>query len=212
VTDDQYDDILSKAMPPSTDSPQEDDASLQDVANLLWEANQSAPPLREDPIAAMLGLVPDPAYALDSSKLKQARKQAGLQISDLVSRLSARGWTVDRADLFRWENQSANDVSPALIKALSEEMRTGSDQLTTKQPRAIPAAVEHVLNSPVFAGLVERWAKAQNVSRSLATSQLESRMLATVYRGSNAGADQMLRSLEALLIATENPEKPAREH
>lgn len=211
MTDDQQEDILDKAVVASASPAQGDTAPLQNIADLLWEANQGAPPLREDPIAAMLGLVPDPSYALDCSKLKQARKRAGLQISDVIARLSARGWTVDRADLFRWENQSAGDVAPALIKALAEETGTSSDQLVTKQPRAVPAAIERALDSPLFAGLVERWAKVQNVSRSLAASELESRMLATVYRGDDADADQMVQSLEALVSATEDAEESRRE-
>ncbi len=212
MTDNQQEDILDRAAAPgSASSTQGDTASLRNIADLLWEANQGAPPLREDPIAAMLGLVPDPSYALDSSKLKQARKRAGLQISDLVARLSARGWTVDKADLFRWENRSTSDAAPALIKALADEVGISSDQLITKQPRAVPAAIVLALKSPLFAGLVERWAKVQNVSGSLATSELESRMLATVYRGEHADADQMVQALEALVTATEDAEKSRRE-
>lgn len=210
MTEDQQD-ILDTALAAEASPAQEETSSLRNIADLLWEANQGAPPLREDPIAAMLGLVPDTSYALDSGKLKQARKRAGLQISDLIARLSARGWTVDRADLYRWENQSTSDAAPALIKALAEETGINPDQLVTKQPRAVPAAITHALESPRFAGIVERWAKVQNVSRSLATSELESRMLATVYRGDDADADQMLQALQALVTATEDAEETRRE-
>lgn len=204
MTEDQHEDILdNRKAEQGASSTREDAASLRDIADLLWESNQGAPPLREDPIAAMLGLIPDRSYALDSSKLKQARKRAGLQLSDLVARLADRGWTLDRADLFRWENQSTADVAPAMIKALAEETGTNPDQLVTKQPRAIPAAIASALESPLFASLVERWARVQNVSPGLATSELESRMLATVYRGDNADTDQMVQSLEALVAAAE---------
>ena len=212
MTEDQHEDILeNREAVHGASSVREDAASLRDIADLLWESNQGAPPLREDPIAAMLGLVPDPSYALDPSKLKQARKRADLQLSDLVARLSARGWTLDRADLFRWENQSTADVAPAMIKALAEETGTSSDQLVTKQPRAIPTAIARALESPLFTGLVERWARVQNVSPSLATSELESRMLATVYRGDEADTDQMVQSLEALVTAAEDAGESRRE-
>lgn len=210
MTEDQPD-ILDTAQAAHASSDQGEAASRRNIANLLWEANQGAPPLREDPIAAMLGLVPDPSYALDSGKLKQARKRAGLQISDLVARLATRGWTVDKADLFRWENQSTSDVAPALIKALAEETGNGPDQLVTQQPRAVPAAITRALQSPRFAGIVERWARVQNVSQGLATSELESRMLAMVYRGDEADADQMMAALEALVSTTEDAEEPYRE-
>lgn len=212
MTDNQQDDILERSGAAITDPAEaKRTASLQDTANLLWEANQGAPPLREDPTAAMLGLVPDPSYALDPDKLKQARKRVGLQLSDLVGRLQGRGWSVNRGDLFRWESQSASDVAPAMIKALAEETGTTPDQLATQQPRTVPAAIVQVLESSFFPALVERWARVQNVSRALATSQLESRMLATVYRGDDADADQMVQSLEALVAATEDAQEPRRE-
>ncbi len=210
MTEDQQD-ILDTAPAASSSSNQEETSSLRNIANLLWEAGQGAPPPREDPIAAMLGLVPDPSYALDSSKLKQARKRARLQISDLVARLSERGWTVDKADLFRWENRSTSDVAPALIKALAEETGISPDQLVTRQPRAVPAAITRALESPRFAGIVERWARVQNVSQGLATSELESRMLAMVYRGGDADGDQMVAALEALVAATEDAAESRRE-
>lgn len=212
MTDNQQEDILEQSAAASIDPAEaERTASLQDIASLLWEANQSAPPLREDPTAAMLGLVPDPSYALDPGKLKQARNRAGLGISDLAARLAARGWTVSRADLFRWESQATGDAAPAMIKALAEETGASSDQLVTRQPRTLPPAVARVLESSLFSALVERWASIQNVSSGLAASQLESRMLATVYRGDDADAGQMVQSLEALVAATEDIQEPRRE-
>ena len=209
MTEDQQDDRPSG--PGSTSAGFEDDASLKNVADLLWEGSHGAPPLREDPVAAMLGLLPDPAYALDSAKLKRARKVARLQTSDLVARLTTRGWTVDNTDLFRWENQSTADVAPALIKALAEETGTNSDLLVTKQPKKVPSAIAAALGSPLFFSLTERWARLQNVTQSLARSELESRMLTTVYRGDDADTDQMLQSLEALVTASENAKEPHRE-
>ena len=212
MTDNQQKDILERSVAASTDPAEaERTSSLQNIANLLWEANQSAPPLQEDPTAAMLGLVPDPSYALDPAKLKQARSRAGLGISELAARLAARGWTVSRADLFQWESSATGDAAPAMIKALAEETGISSDQLVTRQPRTVPPAVARVLESSLFSALVERWARVQNVSRGLATSQLESRMLATVYRGDAADADQMVQSLEALVMATEGIQEPRRE-
>ena len=212
MTDNQQEDILERSVAASADPAEaERTASLRDIANLLWEANQSAPPLREDPTAAMLGLVPDPSYALDPGKLKQARNRAGLGISELAGRLAARGWTVARADLFRWESHPSGDVAPAMIKALAEETGSSSDQLVTRQPRTVPPAIASVLESHPFSALVERWARVQNVSRGLAASQLESRMLATVYRGDDADANQMVQSLEALVAATEDIQEPRRE-
>src|SRR4051794_3759552 len=65
---------------------------LLDVADLLWEAAHGAPPLEQDSVAAMLGLVPDSSRSLNQSALKQAIQAAGLKPSTLAQKLSDRGW------------------------------------------------------------------------------------------------------------------------
>lgn len=178
--------------------------SLIEVADLLWEAGHGAPPLKSDPVAALLGLNPDPRCALDPKALARARKNARLKASELADRLVARGWEVQGRDVFRWENQSATDVAPALIKAIAEETGTNIDLLTMSQPSAVEhEVVAAVTRSPGFEGLVDRWARFQGVSRALAASALESRMLATVHRGDRPDAEQLLQSLDALVTAVE---------
>src|ERR1700674_5320284 len=71
-----------------------DFSSLTEVADLMWEAGHGAPPLNADPVAAMLGLIPDPQVGLDSRALSRARKNAKLKPSDISERLLARGWDV----------------------------------------------------------------------------------------------------------------------
>ena len=181
---------------------------LADVADLLWQAAQGAPPLEEDPVAAMLGLVPDPDFTLDRNALTRARKNAGLKIGQVSDRLRERGWDVGRNDVFRWENQTAVDVPPALIQALAATLRVEPQRLI-----ATEIAPEHsgvyaaVRRSPVFQSLVERWARATNTPFAIASSSLEARMLATVHRGSIPDAEQLLGSLEGLVVAVEQGEK-----
>lgn len=81
-------------------------ASLMDVADLLWEAGHGAPPLEADPVAAMLGLIPDPHVALDSRAMSRARKNAKLKTSDVAERLRTRGWDIAVRDVFQWETQA----------------------------------------------------------------------------------------------------------
>lgn len=98
-------------------------ASLIDVAELLWEAGHEAPPLEADPVAAMLGLIPDPRLGLDPRAMSRARKNAKLKPSDIAGRLQTRGWDIAVRDVFfQWENQTDANVAPALIKAISEAL------------------------------------------------------------------------------------------
>jgi transcriptional regulator with XRE-family HTH domain len=178
--------------------------SLMEIADLLWEAGHGAPPLESDPVAAMLGLVPDPQFTLDPKALRRTRMSAGLKASELAHRLAARGWDVDRRDVFRWESRSATDVSPALIEAIADQTGTTADRLTASRGSLpLSESVVPVIHTPRFQGLVERWARIQGVSPRLAASALESRMLATVHRGDHPDVEQLLRSLEALVKAIE---------
>jgi transcriptional regulator with XRE-family HTH domain len=183
----------------------EEEASLVDVADLLWEAAHGAPPLDSDPVAAMLGLVPDPGCALDPNALRRVRKNAKLAASQLADRLTARGWDVQAKDVVRWENQSSTDVVPALIKAIAEETGTAMERLTrTEVASTETAQLTEVTESPAFQKLVERWVKLQGVPRALAVSALVSRMNATVHRGDRPDAEQLLQSLDALVTALES--------
>ena len=171
-----------------------------------------APPLESDPVAAMLGLLPDPRWALDPTALTGARKAAGLKTRELADRLVARGWDVESRDVFRWETRSTTDVSPALIQAIAEVTGTNPDRLTTSQGESpMQKYVAAATRTRQFHGLVERWARLQGVSARMAASALESRMLATVQRGDHPDTDQLLQSLDALVTAMEAGEGSQRE-
>jgi transcriptional regulator with XRE-family HTH domain len=187
--------------------PVPDNSELEDlveVADLLWEAGQGAPPLQDDPIAAMLGLVPDPNQALDPKALKSARMKAGLSPSQLAQRLTERGWEVNQAKVAGWEGRSSDEVHPALIKAIAEETQTSIDRLTTKREATSHGkTIAAVVRSDRFADLKARWARLRGVPSEMAESMLVSRMNAAVHRGDHPSEEQLLANLEALLGAIE---------
>lgn len=196
--------LVNAKRPPLDREDETEVESLIEVADLLWEAGHGAPPLASDPVAAMLGLIPDRRVSLDSNALARARQNAKLRPSELVNRLRARGWDVQGRDVFQWETQPASDLAPALIRAIAEEIGTDMDRITTTRPTdAEPTAVATVTRSRAFEALVERWARVQGMSRAMAASVLEARMLTTVHRGDRPDADQLLRSLDALVTAVE---------
>lgn len=181
--------------------------SLIDVAETLWDTSHGAPPAEEDPVAAMLGLVPDRHSALNPKELVRLRKLAGLKVGQLADRLNARGWEVKAPDVFRWENKSAIDVAPALIAAIAEEIGASAAQITTDMAGEREEADE-LRRNPRFKELAAKWAELQNLSFELATSALYSRALATVHRGQHPDTEQMLDSLEALVKALEGKSEP----
>lgn len=180
--------------------------ALLDAGDLVWEAAHTAPPLEEDPVAAMLGVVPDPGFQLDAAALVRACKASSVKPTALAARLSARGWQVDTTDVFRWQTRAAPDVPPALIKAIAEEVRIDPDRLVAKaepKPNTLRAVAEDVAATPRFRDLAQRFAQIQRMSPTMAVSALQSRMLATVHRGDEPDKAQMLASVEELVRALE---------
>lgn len=185
-------------------SEREELMSLADASDALWLSAQGAPPLADDPVAAILGLIPDRECSLDSKALTRARKRAGLKVSDVAARLRTRGWTTQDADVFRWENRSAADVTPAVVQAIAEILGTPLESLILKPESDTNGSLfAEIRQHPLFEQLVSRWARARNVPRAVAIAALESRMVATVHRGADPDADQLLLSLDALVTAFE---------
>ncbi|MGN7970199.1 hypothetical protein [Microbacterium sp. 22296] len=179
---------------------------LVEAADLAWSSAQGAPALEDDPVAAVLGLVPDPEIELDGPAFVAARKRAGLTVSDLALRLTARGWDVTSKEVFAWESQRNAPKVPALINALANEVGTDPDRLRRRSgedPERSKLAA--VMSSAAFKNLAERWARLQGTTIALASSALESRMLAAVHRGGAPEAEVLLDSLEAMVSAVEEP-------
>ncbi len=182
----------------------QESVALAETADLLWLAARGAPALADDPVAAMLGLVPDRECSLESSALSRVRKRAGLTVSDIAARLQARGWDFQGRDVFRWETRSASDVAPAVVQAIADILNARIEDLIT-DPSSAPGQDQfaEIRRHQMFVQLADRWARVRHVSRAVAAAALESRMAATVYRGERPDTEQMLRSLEALVSSVE---------
>jgi hypothetical protein len=196
-------------MPRSRNDPSETRATepieLLDIADLLWEAAHGAPPLERDPVAAMLGLVPDSARSLSGAALRQALRTAELQVSTLAQKLSDRGWNVATRDVFNWQTRDDVVVPPALVQAIAEVTSVAPEKLTIDRGESPTRnALKSVTASAKFQALAKRWARLRGTTTDLGASALESRLAATVFRGSQPDEAQMLASLEALVAAIES--------
>lgn len=180
---------------------------MLEVDDLAWESAHGAPPLQSDPVAAMLGLVPDASFRLDSTAFTQQCSRKQVRPTKLAERLRARGWKVDAEDVFRWQTSVASDASPALIGAIAEELGISPDRLVAPpaaKQAALDSVAELVTATKRFGELVQRFALTQRISPSMAQTMLRTRMLATVQRGNEPEVEQMLESLEALVRALES--------
>jgi transcriptional regulator with XRE-family HTH domain len=179
-------------------------AELVDTADMLWLSAQGAPPLEDDPVAAMLGLIPDAECSLDARALSQARRRVGMTVSQVAERLQGRGWEVQTGDVFRWEQGSTSDVAPAVVEAVADILNVSVESLI-----ASPALgsrqdfLADIRRNSLFEQLVDRWARIRRVSRAAAAAALESRLVATVHRGDRPDPEQLLRSLDVLVSSLE---------
>lgn len=191
-----------------SDRDREELAGIVDTVDALWLSAQGAPALADDPVAAMLGLLPDSECRLSSAALSRARKRAQLSISDVAARLRQRGWEFDKTDVFRWETRTATDVPPAVVQAVADILGSPVDDLiSASSPASLPDHLGAVRMHPLFEQLVDRWAQARRVSHAVAAATLESRMLATVHRGEHPDTEQLLRSLDALVASVEQADR-----
>jgi len=199
--------------PLNLDNSQQTEAeALTALADLLWEEAHGAPPVKDDPVAAMLGLVPDSSRALDGKALRNALRAAGMNVSELARKLSDRGWEVATRDVFSWQARDSTTVPPALIQAIADVIGRDPDRLTIDRGQSqSQRAFEAVAATARFRELAERWARLRRTSADLAAAALEARLAASVFRGTRPDTDQMLASLEALVTALEQRE-PGESH
>lgn len=163
---------------PTTTRPDEvpEDAwrEVRQLARLQsWLEVPGPPPLTQDPVAAMLGLVPDAGRVLDGSAIKRARTRAGLRVSEVAERLRAYGWQVTSAEVRDWEARPGQVVAPALSLRVAGVLGTHVDEITQPAGRAISEAVTE---DPRWLSVVERFARLLD----LPAVQSESRLIAAL--------------------------------
>jgi hypothetical protein len=182
---------------------------LDEVTKALLEGavrlglGDEVPPLDQDPVAAMLGLIADPNVVLSPRAFTTVRRRAGLAPSELASRLRDRGWDVSAADLTRWQSSAPTDLTPALLSAVAEELDVPVASITA-EGAARPEWLAALVTTASFVELTGRWARARSLSAPIAASMLESRLLATVNRGERPESEALLASLETYVAAIED--------
>ncbi|KQV06692.1 hypothetical protein [Leifsonia sp. Root112D2] len=179
----------------------EDTRELLEVAELL-RLDNDVPPLEQDPVAAMLGLIVDPSVVLSSRAFTTARRNSGIAPSALAAKLRDRGWQVSAADVARWQSHAPTDLTPALLAAVADELHTELGTITDSAP-ARPDWLIAATATGKFANLSTRWARLKSLSLPAASAILESRLLATVNRGDRPETDDLLETLDAFVSTLE---------
>ncbi len=192
---------------------------LAAVEAALFDHAHGAPALEEDPVAAMLGLVPDANLSLDGAALKRARTKAALKVSEVARALTEEGWDITTAEVASWESHTGTVLAPVMLQSVAALVSTSVESITTDRTvapdsagavggSASERAIDAVTATSAFQELTRRFAALQGLSRTVAASTLRSRALATVHRGDEPDAAQWLQTLEAFVTALETRDEP----
>lgn len=168
---------------------------LAKVENLL--SIRQAPPLEQDPVAAMLGLIPDPNVVVDGSAIKRLRGK--VSVSQIAARLQASGWDVSAADVRDWQARPGVVLPPALLERLANVMGVTVEGITRRAGSLVAA---DVATSPRWHSLVARFAALLNVSPGAAQPRLVGALVGARYR--NESPESYLEAAEAYVAALEN--------
>jgi len=175
---------------------------LADIADAAWVSTRGAPPVEEDPIAAMLGIAPTPGLAIDPAAFKQARVRSGLNVSQLRDRLAQRGWQVSNGEIASWQSREGIELLPALLQDIGDALSVSADSFTVTRVSDAPTIHTILRKSDWFVALVEQWQTLRHVARSVAEAQLLTRATATVHRGEEPDVDQIRELLEHLVASS----------
>jgi transcriptional regulator with XRE-family HTH domain len=153
-------------------------------------AGAQVPVRADDPVALMLGLVPDPAVVVNGRKLAAARKRAHLDLGQLVDRLRVRGWDVTTQQGLQWELGHLQ-LPPALITALAEELSVEDDELLG----ALPTRRENadLFDNHRIQAFITDWAAEVGIEPGLLRERTSTTLAGAAHRNRTGG------SIEALL-------------
>lgn len=159
-------------------------------------AQPTAEPVRaDDPVALMLGLVPEPNVAIDGHKLTSARKRARLDLKEMVERLRYRGWPIDMKEGLRWHT-GLTVLPPALIAALANELDVDEGALLARSGAAHD--IEELFSDARVSAFLADWAAEVHVEPTVLRNQVTGLLLGANRRKSTSGSvDTLLAVLKA---------------
>jgi len=160
----------------------------------------------DDPVALMLGLVADPAVAVDGRKLTMARKKAGLDLKDLVRQLRYRGWTVDTKQALRWQT-GTTPLSPALIRAIAQELAVDESALLARPSGG--QAVNVLFEDARISAFLAEWARELHIMPTELRHQLTGLLAgANQRKGTTGSPDTLLAILKTLRAIPDFLDRP----
>jgi hypothetical protein len=149
----------------------------------------------DDPVALMLGLVPEPNVAIDGHKLTQARKRARLDLKEMVERLRYRGWPIDMKEGLRWHT-GITVLPPALIATLANAL--GVDESFISARAGEWHRPDELFDDARISAFLSEWAAEIHVEPGELRNQISGLLTSASRRNSTtSSSDTLLAVLKA---------------
>jgi hypothetical protein len=183
--------------------------ALHDAAEAIAEtppepdAHAVREPIRnDDPVALMLGLVPDRESIVDGRKLAHARKRANLDLGQLLDRLRARGWEVSTKEGLRWELGGQTALAPALITAIASELAVDETALVASSRDRDRSGLHDLFDDARVSAFLADWAAEASVDSDRLRQRASATLAAAAHRNRTGGSVEalldVLRTLRAI--------------
>lgn len=158
---------------------------------------RGAPPVDQDPVAALVGLVPSREVVLDGPQLKRLR--GATSISELASQLQQYGWDVTSSEVRRWQGNEPVQLPPALVERLAHIVGTTVAQITREMDPKVSMAV---VRTPRWDAAVTRLARLLGLGHEAAHIRLSAVVMSTAFRHESEGSQ--VEAAEAYVAQLEN--------
>jgi hypothetical protein len=204
---DRYLDHLDRGQPPPTadDLPEADRAEATatlDWLRDLWRTNTpgyKVPDLADDPVAARLGLVPDPKIPVAGPAVAAARHRRGLDLAGLAAVVGEHGIAISIRDLSRLERTPTTALPAGTARALAAALGVPVDALNPEGARPDDRGLSEFLTSAAFHQEVFGWADRHGQDPPAVAAKAKKRLRSVRFRGAGHGSTEewlaLLRSI-----------------
>ncbi len=205
---DRYLDHLDRGQPPpaAEEFPEIDRAEATAALGWLRDLWRTATPayavpdLTDDPVAARLGLVPQPQVTVAGPVVAAARRRRGLDLAGLAATVGEHGTTISIRDLSRLERNPAAAVPAWTAQALAAALRVPVDALRPADARPDDRGLSAFLVSAAFHDEVFGWADRHAREPQAVAARARQQLRSVRFRGGKEGSpEQWLSLLRSIL-------------
>ena len=175
-------------------------ARLQ-LIDAMWHADTHQTTPQDDPVARRFGFDrPGQTIAINGKRVAALRKAAGIDLKELLSRITAAGGTIAPAALLQLEQNPSTTVPQPSASALVAALDTTLAEIEAATPLSADP-VRAFLDSPAFDDLLARWATEHGRKPNQVRPVVVERVLASHFRADEVTTEHVAEIVRAVLAA-----------